>query len=65
MLFWDIFLQISLMEECSFLERALEELHKKEFKIVSIFDIDGLSRLSRHERTYSNVKLLSILVLVG
>ncbi|XP_058226821.1 N-terminal acetyltransferase A complex auxiliary subunit NAA15 [Rhododendron vialii] len=26
--------KISLMEECSFLERALEELHKKEFKIV-------------------------------
>ncbi|XP_057459608.1 N-terminal acetyltransferase A complex auxiliary subunit NAA15-like [Actinidia eriantha] len=26
--------KISLMEECGFLERALEELHKKEFKIV-------------------------------
>ncbi|KAG4383186.1 hypothetical protein GLYMA_13G027850v4 [Glycine max] len=27
-------LQISLLEECEFLERALEELHKKESKIV-------------------------------
>ncbi|XP_065628602.1 N-terminal acetyltransferase A complex auxiliary subunit NAA15 [Quercus suber] len=26
--------KISLLEECGFLERALEELHKKEFKIV-------------------------------
>lgn len=37
-IFWDILLQISLMEECSFLERALEELHQKEFKIVSIVE---------------------------
>lgn len=46
-IFWDILIQISLMEECSFLERALEELHKKEFKIVSIVKIVWWSRCIR------------------
>ncbi|RZC09117.1 N-terminal acetyltransferase A complex auxiliary subunit NAA15, partial [Glycine soja] len=30
----NIIAQISLLEECEYLERALEELHKKESKIV-------------------------------
>lgn len=29
-------LQVSLLEECSLMERALQELHKKESKIVSV-----------------------------
>ena len=29
------FFQISLLDECGFFERALDELHKKEPKIVS------------------------------
>lgn len=37
---WCYFLfQISLLEESGLLERALEELHKKESKIVSMYDI--------------------------
>lgn len=38
--YWSIYsniLQISLLEECGFLERAIEELYRKESKIVSIF----------------------------
>ncbi|KAI9104199.1 hypothetical protein K1719_023035 [Acacia pycnantha] len=35
MYFWgDIFIRISLLEKSGLLERALEELHKKESKIV-------------------------------
>lgn len=32
----NIFFQICLLEECGLLERALDELHKKEHKIVSV-----------------------------
>jgi len=34
--------QISLLEECGLLDRALEEMHKKEARIVSAGD-DGSS----------------------
>lgn len=30
--------QVSLLEECGFFERALEELHKRESKIVSSYN---------------------------
>ncbi|XP_042496121.1 N-terminal acetyltransferase A complex auxiliary subunit NAA15 isoform X1 [Macadamia integrifolia] len=52
--------KISLLEECGFLERALEELHKKEFKIVDklafkeqqVSLLVKLGRLGEGEKVY-------------
>ncbi|KAL1565087.1 N-alpha-acetyltransferase 16, NatA auxiliary subunit [Salvia divinorum] len=57
--------KISLLEECGFIERALEELHKKEFKILDSLSfkerevslLEKLGRFSEAEELY--MKLLS------
>ncbi|KAL1551466.1 N-alpha-acetyltransferase 16, NatA auxiliary subunit [Salvia divinorum] len=57
--------KISLLEECGFIERALEELHKKEYKIVDTLSykeqeaslLEKLGRFSEGEELY--MKLLS------
>ncbi|XP_057772972.1 N-terminal acetyltransferase A complex auxiliary subunit NAA15 [Salvia miltiorrhiza] len=58
--------KISLLEECGLVERALEELHKKEFKIVDTLSykeqevslLEKLGRFSEGEELY--MKLLSV-----